>query len=71
MSCFEKSSDRSNRERILPQTVTFFVDQTFQTALLFMLDLGELKSYSIVSGFISLAPNYSFCPMTKGDGGMP
>lgn len=37
-------------ERILPQTVTFFVDQTFHTALLFMLDLGELKSYSIVSG---------------------
>lgn len=43
VSCFEKYSDRSNRESCLPQTVTFFVDQTFQAALLFMLDLGQLK----------------------------
>jgi len=34
-----------------------------------MLDLGQLKSYSIVSGFISLTQNYSSCPSSKRDGG--
>lgn len=67
MSCFESSSDRSNRERILPWNLTFGGDQPFQTTSLFMLDSG-LLSYSVASKFTFQFPNDGLCPISKTDG---
>lgn len=69
MSCFESSSDRSNRESILPWNVTFWGDQPFQTTSLFMLDSG-LLSYSIVSRLTLQFPAYGLCPLSRANGGV-
>lgn len=55
---------------MLPQTVTFFVDQTFQTALLFMLGLGQFKVIALSQEFALVTPNYSSCRVSKADGAM-
>ena len=68
MSYFESSSDRSNRESILPWSVTFRGDQPFQTISLFMLDSG-LLSYFIVARF-TLVSKLRFVSPVKAGGGI-
>ena len=68
VSYFESSSDRSNRESILPWNVTFRGDQPFQTISLFMLDSG-LLSYFIVARF-TLVSKLRFVSPVKAGGGI-
>lgn len=66
MSCFENFSDRSNGGSTFPQNVTFSPTfETFQTTLVFTLDLGHLRSYPAVSSHTLQVPNFRLCLLSK------